>query len=367
MTNDFSSKIWPAQTLNNSSAESQGVNCAVLGQIIPYLKRNFPAYRHVIIIKNGRILVDTTNEKSYERILSKILKALGLRIFKALRKPSLTFVDRINDKYNLRSVTKSIISLLIGISIDKGLLHSLDEKVHSILSLDINDHDGKELITIRHLLEMTSGLISLENFSAGEKLLLSDGAWIDYIWKTKMTSMPGQKFDYNSANTHILSAIISKVSGLSTLEFVTRYLFDPLGIKEVIWEKDKEGIYFGGGNLFIAPYDMAKIGYLCLHQGIWNGVTVLSNEWIQKMLMPCHEWMYDYYYGYLWYIKEEESEKSHQKHITYSASGAGGQKIFIIPDIYLVMVAVSKTDMIKGQSYYIDRTIGKFVFPAVLQ
>jgi Beta-lactamase class C and other penicillin binding proteins len=367
MTDDFSGEICPPSKFNYSSPESHGVNRTILEGITPYLKRYFPAYSHIIIIKNGSMIFDVINEKSYEQIISKTTKLLGLIISRALRQPSLTFIDKINDTYNLRSVTKSIISLLVGISIDKGLLHSLDEKVHSILSLDVRDHDGKEQITIRHLLEMTSGLASIENFSGAKNMLLSNGDWVDFIWKTKTTSAPGEKFEYNTANTHLLSAVISKVSGISTLEFAKRYLFDPLGIKEMIWEKDKKGIYFGGGNLFMTPYDMAKIGYLCLHQGTWNGVTVLSNEWIQKMLVPYRECMYEYRYGFLWYVKEEECEISHQKHITYSASGAGGQKVFIIPDMDIVMVAVSKCDMFQDNSYFIDRVIGKFVFPADLQ
>ena len=127
----------------------------MLDQIVPYLENHFPAYRQISIIRNGSIVFEYSNERVYERIASKALKELCFHACKALHKPSLTFVDKIEDKYNLRSVTKSIVALLVGIACDKGLIKSLDDTVCSILCCNIDNNSDMDKISIRHLLKMT--------------------------------------------------------------------------------------------------------------------------------------------------------------------------------------------------------------------
>jgi CubicO group peptidase (beta-lactamase class C family) len=176
---------------------------------------------------------------------------------------------------------------------------------------------------------------------------------------------PGEKFVYNSANTHLLSAIITYATGMSTLDFAKRFLFTPLGIKEVYWEKDGKGISFGGGNLFMSQYDLAKIGYLYLNNGVWDNKVIVSRQWVEQSLQSRHEWMYGFHYGYLWYLKKEKNEKTGEEYITYSASGAGGQKIYVIPDSDMVITVTSRISLVKDNSHILNDLVGRFILPSV--
>lgn len=214
--------------------------------------------------------------------------------------------------FNLRTVTKSITSILLGIAIDKGYIKSIDEKVLDYLPQcyrQITDERKKNL-SIQHLLTMKSGIPSIEG----------------------------------GAN---------------------KFLFEPLGINEVSWEKDSKGINFGGGNLFMYPYNLAKIGYLYLNNGVWDNKMIVSKQWIEQSLKSYFEWDYGFHYGYLWYLRNEKNEKTGGEYIAYSASGAGGQKIYIIPDLDIVIVATSRTSLLKDTSYILNDVIGKFILPSV--
>lgn len=214
--------------------------------------------------------------------------------------------------FNLRSFTKSITSILLGIAIDKGYIKSIDEKVLDYLPQcyrQITDELKKNL-SIQNLLTMKSGIPSIEG----------------------------------GAN---------------------KFLFEPLGINEVSWEKDSKGINLGGGNLFMSPYDLAKIGYLYLNNGVWDNKMIVSKQWIEQSLKSYFEWNYGFHYVYLWYLKNEKNEKTGEEYIVYSASGAGGQKIYIIPDLDIVIVATSRTSLLKDTSYILNDVIGKFILPSV--
>jgi CubicO group peptidase (beta-lactamase class C family) len=347
---------------------SQSMDSNSLEEMKQYLRKYFPEYYHLLVIKNGYIIFDDKNENPAEGILSRILKSFFRNITKLFKKPTAAFIDIIDNTYNMRSVTKSIISILIGIAVEQGLINNLDEPVYKLLAGKIVNNDtSKEAITIRYLLDMTAGFPSIEETMQALKFTFSDGDWINYIWNLKIENTPGENFKYNSANTHLLSGVISNVSGMSTFEFAKKYLFNPLGITNFYWETDKKGINFGGGNLFLNIYDLAKIGKLIINKGDWDNSVIISEEWLQKSFTSYNEWLYGFSYGFLWYIKEEICTKTQIGYITYSASGAGGQKLIIIPDLDIIVVAVSRTDLTKDNSYHINNIIGKYVLPAIIK
>lgn len=332
---------------------------------IDYLKTNFPSYRSISVFQREALVFENINRKPYETILSKVIrKTMSALIF---RSPKGTLVEEKSDKWNIRSATKSIISILIGIAIKEGFINSIEDNL-GVLFCDhpsISSDDDKKSITIKQLLTMKSGLSTVDKGIEPIKLIKSKD-WVDYILKRPLQSSPGTKFDYNSANTHILSAIITKTTGMNSAMFAKKYLFDPLGINEFIWDNDPKGNSFGGGNLYLKAKDLAKIGFLLIHNGNWKGKEIVSENWIRESMGKYHYWDYGFHYGYLWYIKDETDEATESKYITYSAAGAGGQKLLIFPELNIVLVAYSHVDFVKDKSYFLNLMIPEFILPTCL-
>ncbi|MGI6188342.1 MAG: serine hydrolase [Clostridiales bacterium] len=358
---------FPEKHWKRSTPDQQGMDSNLLADAIRYIECYFKNYIDFIVIKNGYLIFESHNNHPYEDISSQFLKACFALITKILRKPGDTFRDKHSDLYNLRSVTKSIISILVGIAIDKGYIKSTEDKAFDYLpkNYDLYIDEQKENLRIKHLLTMKSGLPSIEGGIVASKLILCNGDWVKFILSMPLECEPGEKFIYSSANTHLLTAIITNASGMSTINFAQKFLFDPLGIRNVYWEKDGKGFNFGGSNLFMSQYDLAKIGYLFLNNGVWDNKIIVSQQWIEQSLRSYYEWIYGFHYGYLWYLKNEKNEKTGEEYIVYSASGVGGQKIYVIPDLDIVIAAVSRTSLVKDNSYVLNDVIGKFILPSV--
>jgi len=358
---------FPTKGWKLSTPEQQGMDSNLLTDAIRYIDNYFKNYFGFIVVKNGYLIFESHNNHPYEEISSRLLKACFSLLAKVLRKPGGTFKDKQSDLFNLRSVTKSIMSILVGIAIDKGYIKSIEDRVLDYLPRSYNQYvdERKKDLRINHLLTMKSGLPSIEGGINALKMMLSNGDWVKFILNLPLECEPGEKFVYNSANSHLLSAIITNVTCMSTLDFAEKFLFGPLEIKEVYWEKDNKGFNFGGGNLFMSLYDLAKIGYLLLNNGVWDSKIIVSKQWIEQSLKSYYEWVYGFHYGYLWYLKKEKNEITDKEYIVYSASGACGQKIYVIPDLDIVIVTVSRTSFVKDNSYILNDVMGKFILPSV--
>ncbi len=358
---------FPTKGWKYSTPEQQGMNSRFLADAIRYIDNYFKNYFGFVVIKNGYLIFESHNQNPYEEKSSQLLKACFSLLTKVLKRPGDTFKDKHSDLFNLRSATKSIMSILVGIAVDKGYIKSIEDRVLDYLPLSYNQitDERKKNLKIIHLLTMKSGVPSIETGINASKMILSNGDWVKFILNLPLECDPGEKFVYNSANTHLLSAIITTATNMSTLDFAKKFLFEPLGIKGVYWEKDSKGFNFGGGNLFMSQYDLAKIGYLLLNNGVWDNNRVISKQWVEQSLKSYYEWSYGFHYGYLWYLKNEKNEKTGEEYIAYSASGAGGQKIFVVPDLDIVIVTTSRTSLIKDISYILNDVIGKFILPSM--
>lgn len=243
--------------------------------------------------------------------------------------------------HSIKSVTKSITSLLIGKAIELGLIDNVNQKISEFFPKyfeNIND-SLKEHITIKHLLTMSAGF-EWNNFGGKYR-----SGWDLYkgnrnqymITQTLMESNPGEIFNYNSGLSHMLSGIISDKSGLSTEQFAEEYLFDSLGITNYKWTKDRNGYNLGNSELFLTSRDMAKIGLLVLNNGFWYDKQLIDSAYINKMLSPQIKTegigeKYSEHYGYQWWVKN-------YKNITINfCAGYGGQYIIVIPKLDLVFV-----------------------------
>ncbi|HEY4785395.1 MAG TPA: serine hydrolase, partial [Bacteroidales bacterium] len=186
-----------------------------------------------------------------------------------------------------------------------------------------------------------------------------------YTLNKPMDSSPGQSFNYNSGSAHLISGVLTQATGQSDFEFAKEYLFQPIGISDPYWQKDKQGLYNGGAGLQLSPHDMLKFGKLLLNKGIYNGVRIVSEEWVNKAtsfkistngIQP-----FGPSYGYFWWIGNTN------KHDYFFANGYGGQFIVIVPDIKLIVIATNTwsgvSTSVANEQWYntLDMIINKII------
>jgi len=235
------------------------------------------------------------------------------------------------------SITKSIVSILIGILIDKGLIKDVHYPIFNFFPELLESKEStKREITIFHLLTMTSGL-QAGNFQGSKN-------WVKFILEQPILHKPGSTFQYNSGDSHLLSAIIKQVSGISTAAFAEKYLFGPLGIKKYIWVNDPQGIHGGGFSISMRLEDMMKIGILLLNNGNYFSKQLISSNWISQSKSPNKhiETLSNGTFGYGYQLWTYEDSKSDNPIDYYYASGLFGQYIFIVPKLELVAVVKSQ-------------------------
>jgi CubicO group peptidase (beta-lactamase class C family) len=263
--------------------------------------------------------------------------------------------------HDVRSVTKSVVGILTGIAIEKGLIKSVDQPVKDFLDLVAGNYPSdKSGITIKHLLSMSGGFQWDELTSvSGYNNWVSSANQVNFILNTPMANLPGTVFTYNSAGIHLLSVIITQSSGMNTKQFADKYLFEPLGITERVWETDHQGFYNGGAGLQISPHDMIKIGELILNKGEYKGKRIVSANWIDQLtqfkVSTGNSQPYSSSYGYCWWLGQKGN-------ISYSfANGWGGQFIVVVPSLDLVVTATNQwsgvTTTVANSQWYSTLTI----------
>jgi CubicO group peptidase (beta-lactamase class C family) len=243
---------------------------------------------------------------------------------------------RSTDWANLKSASKSILSTLVGIALDRGQLKSLSEPIVKFFPehLGANAAAAKKKITIEDLLTMRSGLESTSIINYG-RWVASDN-WVRYVLTRPLIDEPGGGMIYSTGNSHLLSAILTKVTKMSTFEFARRYLAEPLDIALRPWIRDPQGIYLGGNDMHLTPRAMLKYGELYLNRGRILEKQIVSEHWIAETLKPRAKSNWSGRdYGYGWWIDNLSG------HTTHYAWGHGGQFIFTVPSLKLVAVTTS--------------------------
>jgi CubicO group peptidase (beta-lactamase class C family) len=240
---------------------------------------------------------------------------------------------------NIKSASKSVISALVGIAIQHGYISGINAPIKDYfgdLSEDIFDEE-KNNITISDLLSMQSGLRPTSNRNYGVWVLSND--WVKFALTQSMEASPGTIMRYSTGNTHLLSAILTRATGKSTLEFAREYLSDSLGFSLAPWPTDPQGIYFGGNDMEMTARQMLQFGELYLNGGQIKGEQIISEEWVQLSLkrhaISTRE--RGRYYGYGWWLKNMAGYE-----VKY-AWGYGGQYIILVPELNLVVVTTSSS------------------------
>ena len=224
------------------------------------------------------------------------------------------------------SMCKSITGMAIGMLIEEEKL-KLDENIYDIFSDHINAFSKifRPVITVENLLTMTSGV------TFNESGIVSGNDWLGSFLNASINGKPGTEFQYNSLNTYVLSAIVTKRTGETLTEYLTPRLFGPLGITKYYWETCPKGITKGGWGLFLCAEDMAKLGQLYLQRGKWNGQQLVSEYWIEISTARHLKTQNDTYgYGYQLWMEQRPG--------SFEYNGMLGQNVIIYPDMDMVLV-----------------------------
>jgi CubicO group peptidase (beta-lactamase class C family) len=239
---------------------------------------------------------------------------------------------------NLKSASKSIIALLVGIALDRGLLKSLDQPIGPFFPQYLKGQPEKAAITIGDLVSMRAGLEATSGRDYGRWVL--SGNWVRHALQQPFEDEPGGRMVYSTGSSHLLSAILTRVSGMSTLEFARRHLGKPLGITIPAWTRDPQGIYLGGNEMHLRSRDLLKIGELVLNEGRAGNRQVVSEQWLRESAVPrtVSRFSGTRAYGYGWWLRELADYD-----VVY-AWGYGGQFAFVIPDLRAVVVTTSVSD-----------------------
>jgi CubicO group peptidase (beta-lactamase class C family) len=298
-------EFWPTNGWRTSSPEQQGFDSNKLAEMLQTLHDRKTAIDSLLIIRNGYVLLDAyyyPYEDSFP--------------------------------HDLASVTKSVTTTLIAIAADQGKLQ-LDQPMVSYFPsrLIANLDDNKTNITVRNLAGMVNGMKS--GCLNGDEPTLDDMRsqpdWVQAALDRKMTNAPGTHFCYDSPGMHILSAILQETSGMTEFDFARQNLFEPLGIRDVFWQSDPQGFTHGWGDLHLKPRDAAKIGYLWLNHGVWDGRQIVSADWVTDAVKVHSRTGRKDDYGYGWWVSED----------SFSAMGRGGQNIKVYPALQAIVVTTA--------------------------
>jgi CubicO group peptidase (beta-lactamase class C family) len=351
---------WPTNGWRTVPPKAEGMDPEVLATIQGNVASIYPQVRSVLVVRHGYLV--------YEHYWQGVTAADG------------------DDVY---SVTKSVVSALVGIALGEGKLKGLDQTVGELLARHLPTDADPRLarVTLGQLLTMTSGLAGDDPSLGGDpRISQRQGAsrdWVRHILGRRLATTPGTSFAYSSATSQLLSAIVADATGQSTLAFARARLFGPLGIASakapepvfvahpsqaavrayqrapVAWPTDPQGYHLGFGGLKLPSRDLAKFGYLYLNGGRWETTQVIPAGYVAASTRPHSTPPADFpatSYGYQWWVTGQAG------HPSFLAVGHGGQLIQVIPDLDLVVVITSDANQNRNDA---GELVGQAIIPAV--
>jgi len=244
--------------------------------------------------------------------------------------------------HSMQSVSKTVTSIIIGIAMPRGdfkagldtpVLHYFD--VSKVKNVDAR----KQRMTLQHVLTMSTGLDWNEQGTdyndprSDSSLMEATDDWVQYVIDKPMAEEPGRRFNYSSGATELLPYIFKKETGQDLEEYGKKYLFTPLSI-DYYWKRTYLGVVDSEGGLYLRGEDLAKIGYLFLHDGMWKGKRIVSADWVKRSLMPRIDAEEGMKYGYKWWLYP----RNDSQHFVWMAWGFGGQHLMVFPEEQLIVV-----------------------------
>jgi CubicO group peptidase (beta-lactamase class C family) len=312
---------WPV-----AAPEQEGMDSTILNGIGPRFAQWPEACAHAVVVARHGTLI-------YEQYFSGEdwcwATPIGPVIFDA------------TVKHDLKSITKSVTSLLVGIGMERGWITDINTPVFAYFS----DHSDvrtpeKGRISLAHLLTMSAGLAWNEsllwNDPANNERQMDDAADpYRYALEQSVARPPGQVYNYCGAAPTLLQGVLQRTSGKPLDELAQEALLEPLNITDVEWSRFPNGDVRGYGGLRLRPRDLAKLGQLVLNRGTWQGKQIISAEWITESTSPQINGESIFFYGYLWWLGRFLVERREIRWI--AGFGNGGQRVYVVPDMDLVV------------------------------
>ena len=323
-------EYWPTSSWRTSTPEEQGMDSGVLADMINSIKESGKSVNSITIIRNG-YLVNEAYFYPYQK---------GLKHF-------------------MNSCTKSVVSVLVGMTVGEGYIKSVDDKVLKYFpDINIANVDQrKQDLRIRDLLTMTTGLDWEFSNNVSTNQMVQSQNWTQFTLDQPMKEKPGLTFNYCNGASQLLSAIVQRTTGKSLADLAEEK-FGLMGIKDIYWSSSPENVSSGYTGLYMQPDDTAKLGYLYLNKGNWNGKQLVPEKWIEESTKTQvkADWTPIFPgYGYMWWINRFGG---------YAALGQGGDYLFVVPELDLVVVFTGGIYDL-NDIFYPGELMEKYIVPSV--
>ena len=321
-----------------SSATEVGIDPQIIQSIHNDIQSGqYGLIDHFMVIRHGKLIADYGYEQDYDSVMRQY--------------------DTTDHQYNydhtnwhpyyrntnlhtMQSVTKSVTSILLGIAKDEGLITDEYEKAESYFKSGLPDivDQRMQAISIQDLLTMRSGIEWDEaNYNEDDNsciLMELSNDWIKFVLEHPMDQIPGTTFEYNSGASVLLGKIVREATGKRIDQWAEEKLFGPLGITEYYWKVTPKGEIDTEGGLYLSSHSLAKLGYLMLHNGKWEGKQIVSADWVDQSLHPWVDFGNNTGYGYQWWIPDHAEGTAK----IFAGNGYGGQFLMVAPEFDLIVV-----------------------------
>ena len=322
-SNSQTANYWPVDNWQYKTPEEVGMDHNILDSLNQYIIKELPYVYSYIIERHGYIVF----EKYYN-------------------------YTNASQNFCICSCTKSLTNIALGISFKDGNIGSVnDAAIKYLNNYNITNQDKRiNNLTIRNLCTFTSGI------DVEESSLLD----VEYYMNSAFVNNPGEKFDYDTPASHVLSAVVSNTTGKNCYTLLTERLAGKINFENFNWISDENNVNAGGYGAYMRTLDMLKIGYLYINRGIWNGVQIVEPEWVDSSTVQHNQGGKPHYagYGYNWWTDTTLGYNY------YFAGGYGGQFIIVIPDLDIVVAIASNLDKHREAPRH---TITSHVIPAIME
>lgn len=344
---------WPTEGWATSAPEAQGLKGDPFTTLDASIKEGtYGLIDRMVVVRNGHLVVNERYENDYEEASKGSEGALGCGFDTCpddaaaadpynYYHPSTHPFYQGRDVHSLQSITKSVSATVIGAAIAQGDIESVEVPLLSFFEdYDLSEVDERlygatleDLLTMRSGIEWHESDRPLDETNTTLQLEHSDD-WIQFTLDQPMDAAPGEKFVYNSGGSHLMSGIIKKATGSYINEYAEAHLFGPLGIEDYHWKTSPKGFPDTEGGLFLEAEQLAKIGYLHLHDGVWDGQRLLPEGWVEAAtgMQVENVNQVGWGYGYQWWRVDRNDVA------IWAGLGFGGQFLFILPDHDLIGV-----------------------------
>ena len=340
---------WPGETWPVSSPEAEGVDPAAIDSLLADIDAGrYGLIDQFLLIRNGRVIADRRWDHGarYAELLAAQEDTADHQY--NYDHPSWHPYFRDTDLHSLQSVTKSVTSVAFGIAVDEGHIESVEAPAwpyFEAYGVDLAD-ERRGTTSLEDFLTMRSGIDwavpgqTYEDDSHPTAVLEASDRWIDYVVAQPVGTDPGTRFDYNDGVSVLLGKIVREATGQRLDAWTEERLFRPIGIDEYYWKIAPDGEVDSEGGLYLSTHDLARVGYLMLRGGEWDGRQVVSRQWVRASTSPVVPDVApdndrpDSGYGYQWWVPVHEDGETR----VFAGNGYGGQFLHVVPEYDLISV-----------------------------